>query len=58
MAKPDSSENCCGEELASPKWKPEPIVMSASTDIYQPIEHKMQIARDSVWKFWPTAASQ
>lgn len=33
------------EELASPKWKPAPIVMSAITDIYQPIEHKMRIAR-------------
>ena len=33
------------QELASPSWKPEPIVMSAITDIYQPIEHKMRIAR-------------
>jgi DNA repair photolyase len=32
-------------ELASPRWKPEPIVMSAITDIYQPIEHQMRIAR-------------
>jgi DNA repair photolyase len=44
MAKPDAP-NLLKQELASPKWKPEPIVMSAITDIYQPIEHKMRIAR-------------
>src|SRR5882724_3516707 len=44
MAKPDAPE-LLKRELASPKWKPEPIVMSAITDIYQPIEHKMRIAR-------------
>lgn len=44
MAKPDAPE-LLKRELASPRWKPEPIVMSAITDIYQPIEHKMQIAR-------------
>jgi DNA repair photolyase len=44
MAKPDAA-HLLRHELASPKWKPEPIVMSAITDIYQPIEHKMQIAR-------------
>ena len=44
MAKPDAPR-LLQQELASPKWKPEPIVMSAITDIYQPIEHKMQIAR-------------
>jgi DNA repair photolyase len=44
MAKPDAAE-LLKKELASPNWKPEPIVMSASTDIYQPIEHKMRIAR-------------
>ncbi|MEM1354129.1 MAG: PA0069 family radical SAM protein [Planctomycetota bacterium] len=32
-------------ELASPRWKPEPIVMSAITDIYQPLEKEHQIAR-------------
>ena len=45
MAKPDAPE-LLKRELASPRWKPEPIVMSAITDIYQPIEHKMRIARD------------
>jgi DNA repair photolyase len=44
MAKPDAAK-LLREELAAPSWKPEPIVMSASTDIYQPIEHKMRIAR-------------
>ncbi len=33
------------DELASPSWKPEPIVMSAITDIYQPIEHELKISR-------------
>ena len=44
MAKPDAP-NLLKKELANPRWKPEPIVMSAITDIYQPLEHKMQIAR-------------
>ncbi len=44
MAKPDAPK-LLKQELASPNWKPEPIVMSAITDIYQPIEHKMRIAR-------------
>jgi len=44
MAKPDAPA-LLKRELASPRWRPEPIVMSAITDIYQPIEHKMRIAR-------------
>ncbi len=44
MAKPRAAE-LLKAELASPKWKPEPIVMSAITDIYQPIEHEMGISR-------------
>ncbi len=44
MAKPDAAK-LLRQELAAPSWKPEPIVMSAITDIYQPIEHKLQIAR-------------
>jgi len=44
MAKPEAAR-LLKQELASPNWKPEPIVMSAITDIYQPIEHKMRIAR-------------
>jgi len=44
MAKPDAPR-LLRKELASPRWRPAPIVMSAITDIYQPIEHKMGIAR-------------
>jgi DNA repair photolyase len=44
MAKTDAAK-LLKLELAATNWKPEPIVMSAITDIYQPIEHKMQIAR-------------
>lgn len=44
VAKPDAPELLL-KELARPSWKPEPIVMSAITDIYQPIEHEMRIAR-------------
>lgn len=44
VAKPDAAE-LLRKELAAANWKPEPIVMSAITDIYQPIEHKMGIAR-------------
>lgn len=43
-AKPDAAR-LLRQELAAPSWRAEPIVMSASTDIYQPIEHKMRIAR-------------
>ncbi len=32
-------------ELSKKSWKPEPIVMSAITDIYQPIEKELRIAR-------------
>jgi DNA repair photolyase len=32
-------------ELANPRWPGEPIVMSAITDIYQPLEHRLGIAR-------------
>jgi DNA repair photolyase len=44
MAKPDAPD-LLRKELAAPGWRAEPIVMSASTDIYQAIEHKMGIAR-------------
>jgi DNA repair photolyase len=44
VAKPDAAR-LLKRELASARWQPEPIVMSATTDIYQPIEHKMRIAR-------------
>ena len=32
-------------ELARPTWRGEPIVMSATTDIYQPLEHRLRVAR-------------
>src|SRR5207248_9656490 len=32
-------------ELAHPNWRGEPIVMSATTDIYQPVEKKLGLAR-------------
>ena len=44
VAKPDAPD-LLRRELASSNWKPEPIVMSATTDVYQPIEHSMRIAR-------------
>jgi DNA repair photolyase len=45
MAKPDAAK-LLRRELAARSWRAEPIVMSAITDIYQPIEHKMRIARE------------
>ncbi len=33
------------EELSSPKWKPQVLVMSGVTDCYQPVERKLKITR-------------
>src|SRR5215207_5097310 len=44
VAKHDAAE-LLKRELASPRWGGEPIVMSAITDIYQPIEHRLGLAR-------------
>ena len=44
MAKPNAPE-LLKKELAKRGWRGEPIVMSAITDVYQPIEHKLRIAR-------------
>jgi DNA repair photolyase len=33
------------DELSSPKWKPQVLVMSGVTDPYQPIERKLEITR-------------
>src|SRR5688572_23750005 len=44
VAKYDAAE-LLRRELASPKWCAEPIVMSAITDIYQPLEHRLCLAR-------------
>lgn len=32
-------------ELASPKWKPQTIMLSGNTDAYQPIEKKLELTR-------------
>ena len=34
-----------GEELASPRWRPQLLVMSGVTDPYQPVERKLEITR-------------
>lgn len=44
MAKHDAPD-LLRRELANKNWSGEPIVMSAITDIYQPIEKKLRIAR-------------
>jgi DNA repair photolyase len=44
MAKPDAPA-LLRRELALPKWKGDPIVMSAITDVYQPIEKEMRLTR-------------
>ncbi|MEM6459173.1 MAG: radical SAM protein [Planctomycetota bacterium] len=44
MAKHDAPD-LLRRELARPSWPGEPIVMSAITDIYQPIEKDLRIAR-------------
>ena len=33
------------EALRNPNWEPEPIMFAGNTDIYQPIERKLQITR-------------
>ncbi|HEX8678605.1 MAG TPA: PA0069 family radical SAM protein [Chthoniobacterales bacterium] len=44
MVKEDAPE-LLAAELASPKWKPQIVVMSGVTDCYQPIERKLRITR-------------
>ena len=44
MAKHDAPRKLV-QELARPSWKGEPIVMSAITDVYQPIEKRLRITR-------------
>ena len=44
VAKPDAPA-LLRRELADPRWAAEPIVMSAITDVYQPIEHRLRITR-------------
>ena len=33
------------EALTSPRWKPQPIMLSGNTDAYQPVERRLRIAR-------------
>lgn len=44
MVKPDAPR-LLEEELLSPKWKPQLLMMSGVTDCYQPIERKLEITR-------------
>src|SRR3984893_13337403 len=44
MVKPDAPR-LLEEELSSPKWKPQLLMMSGVTDCYQPIERKLKITR-------------
>lgn len=44
MVKEDAPE-LLQQELSSPRWKPQVIVMSGVTDPYQPVERKLQITR-------------
>lgn len=44
VAKPDAPD-LLRDELASPRWDAEPIVMSAITDVYQPLEHELRVTR-------------
>ena len=44
MVKPDAPR-LLEEELSSPKWKPQFLMMSGVTDCYQPIERKLEITR-------------
>ena len=45
ITKPDAPD-LLQRELANHRWIPEPIVMSAITDIYQHVEHEHRIARE------------
>ena len=33
------------EKLSSPRWEPQPLAMSGSTDVYQPIEKRLGLTR-------------
>lgn len=44
MVKEDAPE-LLRQELSSPKWQPQIIVMSGVTDCYQPVERKLELTR-------------
>jgi DNA repair photolyase len=44
MVKPNAPR-LLEEELSSPKWKPQLLMMSGVTDCYQPVERKLKITR-------------
>src|ERR1700726_1747303 len=44
MVKPNAAR-LLEEELSSPKWKPQLLMMSGVTDCYQPVERKLKITR-------------
>lgn len=44
MVKADAAK-LLEEELSSPKWKPQVVVISGVTDPYQPVERKLKITR-------------
>jgi DNA repair photolyase len=44
MVKLNAPELLC-QELSSPKWEPQTIVMSGVTDCYQPVERKLKLTR-------------
>lgn len=44
MVKPDAPK-LLEDELSSPKWKPQTLIMSGVTDPYQPVERKLCITR-------------
>lgn len=39
------------EELSSPKWTPQPVLMSGATDAYQPVERALRITERSLRVF-------
>jgi DNA repair photolyase len=44
VVKPDAPE-LLRKELASRKWKPQPLILSGVTDCYQPVERRLQLTR-------------
>ncbi len=47
----DRAPELLRKELASRKWKPQPVAMSGVTDCYQPIERKLKLTRQCLEVF-------